>query len=1372
MAMLFGAAVAFAPGRGAAEPEPASGPAPAHEPVVSEGVFSHKVDRVAALGDYRGRGVKVGVISNNVKYIGELQAMGELPAVTVIEGKSGEGLEETQGRKDSEGTALLEIVHDIAPEAELYFATGYPDQAAMAESIRALVDAGCKVIVDDVTHPGEPAFQDGVIAQAINEAVAAGCIVFSASGNFGNKESGRSGTWEGDFVPVAIPEWLQGLLADHGRGDMYESMHDFGTSDGFNTVIGLIITNSTDQVENASIYLQWADPWGASTNDYDIFILDRGNCSFITQGIKEQKGDIDPIEGADGASNGCAIAVLKKFGAEPRYLRINSSDAAFEISSTGSAFGHSACSNTIAIACSETDYRSPRPFSVDDKVQPFSSDGPRRMFFEPDGTPITPEDFSSTGGRVIDKVDFTAADGVLCATPGFYEVGFFGTSAAAPHAAGIAALMLEVKPDLTRDEIFAVMRDTAIRPAERLWNCTYGYGMIDAEACIAMAIEQYVEHPVRITFDANGGAIYGQPRITCLREEGTVVGSLSGKIPEPTWPLYEFEGWFSESGEPLDPDAGIVNDVTYYARWSSLVAFDANGGEFYGIAPTPDPVTGALPEPLRPSYVFDGWYTEREGGELFDGSVVAIDNLPITLYAHWVAVEYYYYVDGDGNAVITGAGITDRPGMKIAGALAVPAELNGHAVTAIGSGAFSGFTGIKRVDLPDSLVTIGYKAFYWCESLTEINLPPHLLSIGEEAFSCCSGLSRIGFKPREMEDIDGYNNCTETLEIGPGAFFNCTSLREIVLPVFVKYISGGAFERCERLESVRFDAGVNMWESAVDIGEYAFYKCTSLRRVSIDARDFPYNYLRIYDNAFNGCSALERVDLGMGVYYMGGYLFADCTSLAAIELPASVQMLGNCVEENPKNTFEGSSLETISVASGNAYFAVSGGLLYSTDEYGEFSVVACPPRMAGNVRVLDTIYMLEGISAGAFHGCSLLEKVELPYELQAYVDESEVFAGCGESLIVKYYDDFEIPLNACGGVLDVYSIAVPRINTELGPLPEPVRPGWYFVGWYTSAEGGERITQRSKLTKAMCAGEVSLYARWAEIIVEYTRMVIASGKIAVTGATAYARPNNEAVPCEISGALDIPEYIASYLVAEISSGAFAGNSGITSLTIPAGVKAIGEGAFADCTSLATVSMPSTLRGRGYEGSVFMGCSPDIAIEYYQLPYGGSVIVDEEKATVEELEEGGYVVTAKDGETLDDSDFSFGSIAREAYVITYNDSENPTSAVVTLATPSIPMDEVAEETKAEDDPSGLVCNAAMVDPTEIAELPTPEAGEELGALPVTMYEGLYYQAAWGESLESLESGKPFLADGTQKYIGVIKQTGKSGFYKISVSEKMP
>ena len=176
----------------------------------------------------------------------------------------------------------------------------------------------------------------------------------------------------------------------------------------------------------------------------------------------------------------------------------------------------------------------------------------------------------------------------------------------------------------------------------------------------------------------------------------------------------------------------------------------------------------------------------------------------------------------------------------------------------------------------------------------------------------------------------------------------------------------------------------------------------------------------------------------------------------------------------------------------------------------------------------------------------------------------------------------------------------------------------------------------------------------------------------------------------------------------------------------------------------------------------------IALSWGLVPANdGNVSVDAAKATIEKGTGGEYVVTALDGVTLTVDDIYIDTVAREAYVIAFTDNAH-TSAVVSLAMPLItaPAD---ESLKAQGDATGLVVDIAKVDIDDVAARPAG-SDEVVGALAVTMHAGLYYQAAWGSGLNNMEYGDKVLADGTKQYIGVIKQSGTTGFYKVTVSEK--
>jgi hypothetical protein len=140
----------------------------------SEGDVAHRADLARATESVDGTGVAVGVLSDGVDSLASLQGSGDLPpVVNVLAGQAGSG---------SEGTAMLEIVYDLAPGANLYFATAFGGQAGFAQNILDLAAAGCDVIVDDVFYFAEGVFQDGIIAAAADQVSAAGVLYFSGSG--------------------------------------------------------------------------------------------------------------------------------------------------------------------------------------------------------------------------------------------------------------------------------------------------------------------------------------------------------------------------------------------------------------------------------------------------------------------------------------------------------------------------------------------------------------------------------------------------------------------------------------------------------------------------------------------------------------------------------------------------------------------------------------------------------------------------------------------------------------------------------------------------------------------------------------------------------------------------------------------------------------------------------------------------------------------------------------------------------------------------------------------------------------------------------------------------------------------------------------
>ena len=279
-----------------------------------------------------GAGVKVGVISDGVDSRATAQTSGDLPLVLDIDpGLPGEG---------DEGTALLEIVHDLAPGARLAF-SGPVTSVEMVESIEYLATdafggSGSDVIVDDLGFLAEPYFADGMVARAAQEAVDGGAVFISSAGNDGRNH------YEGSFAAGG------------------ENYHAFGAND-----TALAITARQGSI----IILQWNDQFGTSANDYDLYVCLRGflptdynlNNSFCLASGGPQDGDDYPIEGvlvptsdppeSDSIEMDVFIHAFDVAPSPPGQLKLFVTRGSVDEygSPAGSIYGHPAVADVIAV---------------------------------------------------------------------------------------------------------------------------------------------------------------------------------------------------------------------------------------------------------------------------------------------------------------------------------------------------------------------------------------------------------------------------------------------------------------------------------------------------------------------------------------------------------------------------------------------------------------------------------------------------------------------------------------------------------------------------------------------------------------------------------------------------------------------------------------------------------------------------------------------------------------------------------------------------------------------------------------------------------------------------------------------------------------
>ncbi|HEX2831381.1 MAG TPA: proprotein convertase P-domain-containing protein [Thermoanaerobaculia bacterium] len=445
----------------------------------SEGDLTHQTPVARGMFGVTGSGVKIGVISDGVDSLASLQVSGDLPAtVEVLPGQAGSG---------DEGSAMLEIVHDLAPDAELAFATAITDEAQFAQNILDLAAAGCDVIVDDIIYLDESPFQDGPVAQAVNTVTAAGVLYFSSAGNEGNANDLTSGTWEGDFVGNGTPAVLAGAGPVHNFGDGGQSiLVEFGA--GTNTPPILI----------------WAEHYdlatGSASTDYDLYVLNSSMTTIFDASTDTQDGtggDDWPIEFIGGGTFSNERIAVAKFAdgatsSDPMFnLIVFRGELDDALATNGATRGHSATQSAFSVAATPAassfdgvtpDGPFPGIFTTANESESFTSDGPRRLILDPAGAELTPGNRTSTGGVVRQKPDISAADGVQTASPGFNP--FYGTSAAAPHAAAIAGLMLQAVPAATPAQVRTALLASAIDIETAGTDRDTGAGIIMATAAL------------------------------------------------------------------------------------------------------------------------------------------------------------------------------------------------------------------------------------------------------------------------------------------------------------------------------------------------------------------------------------------------------------------------------------------------------------------------------------------------------------------------------------------------------------------------------------------------------------------------------------------------------------------------------------------------------------------------------------------------------------------------------------------------------------------------------------------------------------------------------------------------------------------------
>lgn len=420
--------------------------------VTSAGDAAHNGPAARALGA-TGAGVKVGVMSDSISHVGTgvagSRATGDLPANVQI-------LDDHIGGTD-EGRAMAEIIYDMAPGlTDMLFATGGGGPVLKANNITALANAGVRVIADDIFYLSEPFFQDGVVAQAVDAAKAAGVGYFASAGNRARQ------SWQGTYAASANQN------NDFGGGDQVQSVASVA-SGGF-----------------IQIVLQWDEPWGQAQTDLDAGLVDMANLSggFLRTSIDDNVETGLPREtitwtNTTGSTKTVGLVIQRYGGARNPLMKWIGFGGTYAIEhdTKSDAINPDAASASGSLAVAAIDAAEPGH----DDVESFSSRGLKTRLFDKNGVRFgTPQ--------IRQKPQLAAADGVQTTVPGFKP--FYGTSAATPSAAGVAALVISARPSMNVDDLRAIMTNPANAVDCRLAgnpDTDCGAGFILADKAVAQA---------------------------------------------------------------------------------------------------------------------------------------------------------------------------------------------------------------------------------------------------------------------------------------------------------------------------------------------------------------------------------------------------------------------------------------------------------------------------------------------------------------------------------------------------------------------------------------------------------------------------------------------------------------------------------------------------------------------------------------------------------------------------------------------------------------------------------------------------------------------------------------------------------------------
>ena len=641
------------------------------------------MDQTAASGD--GKGIKIGLLSDSFDFLKGAdadKASGALPSSVEILKEGTSGIDE--------GRAMLQIVHTIAPGASLAFYSSPGSEQDFADGIRKLADAGCKVICDDIFYYHEPMFQNGPIAKAIQEVVAKGVTYVTLAGN--NDGAGYQGAWK-------------------GVSGAYGGM-TFKNAMSFNGSIVQNITVDPKPGSETPLLLWWDEAYGQAKANLQIHVFQDGKWQGTTNHIRFGVPNDPWTEYFFDKPGTYQVVIDNASDVDPGIIREVAAHngrhyATLQYSNIGTVYGHSMVPGAISVGAVNS--ANTPPFGSELVNERFSSSG--------QGTQLL---FDDHGNRLpfpiqLHPVTVSGVDNIATTVTGPLS-DFYGTSAATPTVAALAALMLAANSQLTPFAVSDVMQQTALEMKD---TDTAGAGLVRVDPAVAAA-KAYAD--VLVEFSGN----------TSLSQHGI------------NYFITQIGGWGSielkANGKPVI--AGLQNGWVPIGAEATAngyqVAWKLQGSELYSVW-TVDPLGNLVSKPFEK---VAGTSAELETAELAfhqDLNHDGIIGVPLNLNA----------------AVVWSTGWRDN----------APASYDGHSLTLSASASYDGLHTLDRFHFAGDGkggATISVAGAGTASAIASVGDPLVRFDAGHDAFVFASHFGDI-----RITDFDPARN---TIAFSPGLF--------------------------------------------------------------------------------------------------------------------------------------------------------------------------------------------------------------------------------------------------------------------------------------------------------------------------------------------------------------------------------------------------------------------------------------------------------------------------------------------------------------------------------------------------------------------------------------------------------------------------